>query len=312
VGTRIITWPALILCSLVLSCATTGEKAPEPMTPKIIDGRTEPTITKPEPIVKSEAERQAQIDKVKQAHADFLKKLPPPSLDCPYAPARSIKIDGVLNEKAWKKAPAARAFRLTRELTPAKLDTQAKLLWNSRYLYIAFACPDTDVIATLTKRDDDFWKEDVVEVFIDANSDGVSYVELEVSPRNLLYDASIADYRPEFLWSDDLTHLDIYYGIKIFDAPDIQSAVHIDGTLNDSTDADRGWSCEIAVPWKDIQRGTNVNRVPPQRGDVWRIGLYRININTDKANNPDEYAAWNPTTSWFHVPWAFGRVKFVR
>lgn len=308
--TSFATVSVLAVACCAFSCATTPEQT-GPATPKRIEGLTEPTITERAPAYSSPAELRQLVEAAAEARTEFLRKFPPPELKCHYV-TEKIHIDGRLDERAWQQAPLASNFRLTRELTPARLDTRARLLWGDKYLYIGFQCPDTDIIATLTKRDGDLWMEDVVEVFIDANGDEMSYIELELSPRNVLYDASVADYRPEILWSNDLQHLDIYYGIKIYDAPDIRSAVYIDGTLNDSTDVDRGWSCEMAISWKDIARGTNIVRVPPEPGDVWRIGLYRININTDKGNNPDEYAAWNPTTSWFHVTWAFGRVIFTR
>jgi len=296
------------------SCSGVRQQAlPAPATPKVVGGRTQSTLKPPKATYKTEAERLALVRKARQSRQALVAKLPPPAVKCPrIRPGSHLEIDGKLDERAWQRAPLITGFRLTRKLTAATSATRARLLWDKRHLYVAFECDDADVIATLTERDADFWKEDVAEVFIDADGDEMSYIEIELSPRGLLYDASIADYRPEIDWPADIGHLDVYYSLKIFDAPAIRSAVRVDGTLNDSTDADRGWSCELAIPWKDLARGTNVNRAPPKPGDVWRMGLYRININTDKQANPDEYAAWNPTTSWFHVPWSFGRVEFVK
>jgi hypothetical protein len=37
-----------------------------------------------------------------------------------------------------------------------------------------------------------------------------------------------------------------------YDFPGLKSAVAIDGTLNDNSDTDRGWTVELALPWKSM------------------------------------------------------------
>lgn len=312
---------AAIILALQASCASLPSLPPiieedrdviEAVWPKFTDGRVEATLGKPRPI-HTDQERAALIEKAQQARRDLRDEVPPRSTNCVRVPLGSpIRIDGKLDDAAWQRAPGIAEFLLTRELTPESMLTRAKLMWDDNYLYMGFECEDADVNVIFPTRDADLWQADVVEVFIDANGDEMSYIELEVSPANVQYDATIADYRPEVNWAKDSGHLDIYRGIEIYDAPSLVSAAYVDGTLNDPTDTDRGWSCEIAISWEDIARGTNTNILPPKVGDVWRIGLYRININADKEKRPDEYAAWNPTTAWFHVPWVYGEVKFVK
>ena len=56
---------------------------------------------------------------------------------------------------------------------------------------------------------------------------------------------------------------------------DCRSAVHLDGTLNDPRDADRGWSIELAFPWKVL--GELARRpAPPRDGDQWRVNFSRV------------------------------------
>ncbi|NIP92155.1 MAG: polyhydroxyalkanoate depolymerase, partial [Akkermansiaceae bacterium] len=38
-------------------------------------------------------------------------------------------------------------------------------------------------------------------------------------------------------------------GFMRWDFPGLRSAVHVDGTLNDDSDRDNGWSVEFAFPW---------------------------------------------------------------
>jgi len=296
-----------VVCAAV-SCARLGPAAD---TPRWAEGLVEPTTAEPASSYASQQERLTLIQKAAAHRIELLGKLPPPTVLCWRVPDGSVEVDGVLADAEWEGATVLTDFRLSRELTPATLQTRAMVQWDSRYLYFGFDSEDIDVICTITVPDGEFWREDTVEVFIDANGDEMSYVEFEVSPTGLLYDAAIADYRPEIDWPPDYGHLDIELGIRHYGTRDTRAAAVVRGTLNDPSDTDDGWSCELAVSWQDIARGTNVRRVPPRDGDAWRVGLYRINVNSDPEAAPTEYGAWNPTTSWYHVPWLFGRLVFV-
>ncbi|MFN7333357.1 MAG: hypothetical protein ACK5ST_02010 [bacterium] len=47
-------------------------------------------------------------------------------------------------------------------------------------------------------------------------------------------------------------------------------AVYLDGTLNDPSDQDKGWTIEIAIPWTAFRKSP-INTYPPQQGDRWRV-----------------------------------------
>ena len=110
--------------------------------------------------------------------------------------------------------------------------TAARLLWDDRYLYAAFECEDPDIWGTLTERDAHIYDEEVVEVFLDDDSDGVSYLEFEVSPRNVVLDLMVLTRgeRTKLIWA--------------WDCEGLQTAVHVDGTLDNRDDVDRAWSAE--------------------------------------------------------------------
>ena len=38
-----------------------------------------------------------------------------------------------------------------------------------------------------------------------------------------------------------------------WDFPGAKTAVHVDGTLNDDSDRDRGWTVELAFPWSEME-----------------------------------------------------------
>jgi len=218
-----------------------------------------------------------------------------PEYDCVWI-AEALKVDGLLSEPAWNKAQEVELLLTDTEEKPDN-PTKVKLLWNNNYLYIGFFCIDEDIWATIDKHDGDLYTEEVVEVFISADSNLNTYLELEVNPLNALFDASIINAK------------DKNQGISVmrdWDSKDIKHAVKIDGELNSRQGTDTSWTCEIAVPLVDFSTAPNC---PPKPGDVWRCNLYRIDHRTDKS----EYSAWSTTGKIdFHIPQRFGYLKFVK
>ncbi len=68
-------------------------------------------------------------------------------------------------------------------------------------------------------------------------------------------------------------------GFWKYDLPGLEWGVHVDGTLNDSSDRDRGWTVELAIPWQSLQilAQADGRALPPEEGDVWRIDFSRFN-----------------------------------
>ncbi len=217
-----------------------------------------------------------------------------------------IIIDGALTDAAWATAPVVELLRTDTGEKP-KQPTAVRLLWNEQYLYVGFLCHDRDIWGTIREHDGPLYNEEVVEVFIDADADLRTYVELEVNPLNALFDAFV------------LNGKDRGQGIHVlrdWDSSEMQHAVSIDGkvkldppsTRDEAANVpDRSWSCEIAIPFKDLLTAPNI---PPKVGDVWRINLYRI--DRGKTKEADEYSAWSPT--WkidYHRPQYFGFLRFA-
>lgn len=217
-----------------------------------------------------------------------------PQYDCVWI-ANELKVDGLLDEPTWNMAQEVELLLTDTEEKPDN-PTKVKLLWDNDYLYIGFFCFDPEVWATIDKRDGDLYTEEVVEVFISADSDLRTYLELEVNPLNALFDASVINKK------------DQNQGISVnraWNSADIKHEVKIDGELNSRKGTDKSWICEMAVPLEDFS--TAPNR-PPKPGDVWRINLYRIDHRTAKS----EYSAWSTTGKIdFHIPQRFGYLEFV-
>ena len=168
-------------------------------------------------------------------------------------------IDGKLDDAVWKAAPEV-TLHSSMDGSPVTKKTTARVLYEDKFLYVAFDCEDNDVWGSLLKKDDPIYNEDAVEIFLDANGDGKTYNELQVSPHNVNFDAAFVARR-----SDLAAAMKWESGMK--------SAVTVRGTIDNDADKDEGWSAELQIPFDQLME---VPRLPPQKGDTWRFNLYRL------------------------------------
>ena len=147
----------------------------------------------------------------------------------------SINIDGKLDEKAWADAQPVGAFVNNRDGSHSDLQTEARVLYDDRFIYFAFRAVDQNVWATMKRRDEHLWLEEVVEVFLQPNPSLPNYIELEVNPLGTMLDIYLIDRRKP-----------LHY--ESWNSEHLKWAVQVDGTV-DGKDGDRGWTCEIAFPF---------------------------------------------------------------
>jgi hypothetical protein len=201
-----------------------------------------------------------------------------------------IQIDGSLDEEAWQGAARTGFFRTTNGKQAARLRTEARLTWDQENLYFGFECEDEDIFSSYTRRDQPLYLQEAVEVFLDPDGDRRDYMEFEVSPAGVLFDASFTARRE---------------GLKLNFNPDIQVSVKIDGTLNTRNDQDRGWVVEMAIPFSQM---TGRGRRPPAPGDQWLMNMYRL----DKSGQGGEASSFLPTPGDFHDLSSFGIMRFSK
>ena len=208
----------------------------------------------------------------------------------------SVRIDGVLDEESWKNAPSTGDFRQSKDSEQPKSRTEAKLLWDDEYLYVAFHCADAEIVGQLTERDDKLWEEEAVEVFLAPSApERFGYTEIEISPANTILDLYVRE-------APDASPVALPYHTYNLA---IRSAVRIAGALNNSSQPDTSWTVEIAIPLRDIQLA---GAPPIQDGDEWALNLYRI-----ERFPRLELSAWSPTgRNKFHIPERFGAAVFSR
>jgi hypothetical protein len=208
-----------------------------------------------------------------------------------YRTAEPIHIDGRLDEPIWARTPAVTAF-LRPEGLPAQLQTEAKLLWDAHFLYVAFRCPDPDVWAYHTHRDDPVYEAEAVEVFLDPDGDQKNYYEFEVNALNCVWDGWIRRARKD-------------YDAARWNCAGLKTAVAIQGTLNRRDDQDQGWTAEWAIPFQALQE----RNVPPRDGTRWRINLCRI----ESTGPQPEFSSWAAPFSVyanFHTTDRYGEITF--
>lgn len=181
---------------------------------------------------------------------------------------------------------------------PPPLTTEVRVLFNDEFLYVGFYCEDDHVWGTLGKRDDPIYREECVEVFVCPSGALHQYYEINLSPKNILFDACILNGRtPDNPGAE-------FLGFHDFDLEDIYTRTHVEGDLDASGRA-RYWTAEYAIPLKEMWGAPHI---PPRHGDTWRINFFRI-------DSPDrervDYYSWNPVQAAnFHQPWKFGLLCF--
>jgi hypothetical protein len=201
-----------------------------------------------------------------------------------------IKIDGQLDERAWADTRLVGAFVNNRDGSPSKLTTEARILYDDKSIYFAFRAVDKNVWATMKRRDEHLWLEEVVEVFLQANPAIPNYIELEVNPLGTMLDIYLINTRKP-----------LHY--ESWNSEKLQWAVHVDGTV-DGKGGDREWTCEVALPLEDIATAPHL---PPQPEDRWRVNLYRVERLPEVAE-----LAWSPTLQDdFHVLPRLGEIVFT-
>ena len=216
----------------------------------------------------------------------------PKSYLCRRSP-RPIAVTGRGDDPAWASADWTDDFvDIEGDAKPRpRFRTRAKLLWDDRFLYVHAELEEPHVWATLTERNSVVFHDNDFEVFIDPDGDGANYYEFEVNALNTVWELTLVK---RYTHGGPAVH-----GTNL---PGLVSAVHVDGTLNDPTDTDRGWSVEIAFPFAGLAK--HGGRTPPRPDDVWRVNFSRVQwthgiidgryVKPPREQVPEDNWVWSP------------------
>ncbi|MBI3990773.1 MAG: carbohydrate-binding family 9-like protein [Candidatus Omnitrophica bacterium] len=177
-----------------------------------------------------------------------------------------IKIDGKFNEPSWKKAEVIDNFIIPVTSKKPISKTEAKLLWDDKYLYVGFKAFDKDIWSYYKDRDDPTCTEDVLEVFFKTDAQKEPYYNFEINALGTVYDAfnlmrgaAGSDHR----W-------------KKWDCKGLKVATFIKGTLNNYEDVDEYWQLEIAIPFASL---STLKGEIPNHNDKWSFHLARYDYS---------------------------------
>ncbi len=205
-----------------------------------------------------------------------------------------LEIDGRALEASWKSADWSQDFIDIEGRKTPLYRTRMKMLWNEDYLYFFATMEEPHVWGTLKQRDTVIFHNNDFEIFIDPDGDTHDYMEFEMNVLNTIWDLWLTKpYR---------NHPKVIDG---WDIHGLKTAVHIDGTLNDPNDEDKGWSVEIAMPWKSLLEAAKERRIPVN--EFWRLNFSRVNWEYDLKNGrysrkKDESGKYLPEYNWVWSP----------
>lgn len=225
-----------------------------------------------------------------------------------------VVVDGVIDDKSWDSAPWTTDFvDIEGSTKPVpRFRTRARLLWDADYLYIAAELTDPHVWGNLTEHDSVIFHDNDFEVFLDPDGDNHQYYELEINALNTEWDLFLAKpYRDGGLADNS------------WEIRGLKKAVRVQGTLNNPNDNDTGWTVELAIPWRDLNRDSRA-AAPPQDGDQWRINFSRVEWDTtveagkyvkvqeNGKNKPEHNWVWSPQgVINMHQPEHWGYLQFT-
>jgi len=232
----------------------------------------------------------------------------PLSYVCYRAP-RAPRLDGSLDDVAWRSAPWSADFvDIEGSVKPApRFRTRMKMLWDDRYLYIGAQLEEPDVWGTITQRDAVIFHDNDFEMFIDPDGDAKDYAELEINALNTVWDLFLnVPYR-------EGGHADTDWNIE-----GLKTGVQVQGTLNHPSDTDSGWTVTLALPWRSLARASHTTAAP-HPGQHWRINYSRVEWRTTVVDGEYRKVAGLREDNWvwspqrmidMHQPEHWGYVEF--
>jgi hypothetical protein len=176
----------------------------------------------------------------------------------------AVKADNATGASAEIKAPA---YDLVLAADKARLQPDengiVQFTWNDRYLSIHADMQDTDILATSMQDQMPHYKlGDVLEIFLKP-ADKDYYWELFATP--LGKQTSIFWQKRDIEGDDDGN----------INRLNMQVSVVVNGTINNSSDIDKGWRADISISLKDMAKLGDA--VGP--GSKWKILVARQNYS---------------------------------
>ncbi|MDI9498172.1 MAG: carbohydrate-binding family 9-like protein [Bacillota bacterium] len=246
----------------------------------------------------------------------------PPVYHCVRATAPFGQATGRLDRPFWEPGEWIEDFHDIEgpgRPRPAK-ETRVKMLWDEEALYVGALLHDDTIWATVTERDHVIFVDNDFEVFLAPQDSSHRYYELEINAHGTVWDLLME--KPQ---------RDRVRRIIGWDIRGLDSAVHIEGRLNDPCADNRFWSLELKIPWFSL-RECGVDQCWPERfaplpGEVWRANFSRVQWRVHAEDGsyakdldpstglplPEDNWVWAPTgVIDIHLPEMWGFLVFTK
>src|SRR5687767_927894 len=215
-----------------------------------------------------------------------------------------IKVDGKMDEEAWKKAEVQSFDYFYRADKPVdKQKSKFRMLWDSANVYLFFECEDTSLTVRETNPDSRPYLDDCAEFFVVPIPDSVSmHFGFEV---NLNLAKAAYDYI--MLWR--------YYNNRSFFISGYNPAYKVeatyDGTINNEKDKDKGYKMEFQIPFAALSNFHLFAR--PRAGVKWAFQAVRQdrNLVDDRFRSTSTLFPIYDIRLDVHQPNRFGLMEFT-
>ena len=122
--------------------------------------------------------------------------------------------------------------------------------------------------ATNTEHDAEIFQDNDIEIFLNPTNDTHNYLEYEVNALGTEWDLFLT--RP---------YRDNPQVLNNWEFAGMESAVHVDGTLNNPKDTDQSWSVEVFIPWTSVFQ-MDRGKEKPEIGEQIRVNFSRVEWTT--------------------------------
>lgn len=213
-----------------------------------------------------------------------------------------ITVDGKMNEEIWQKTEARKIdyfYKVEKE--DDAQETTYRMLWDDQNLYAFFECKDKYITARETARDGQPYFDDCAEIFIIPAADSLdTHFGFEL---NLFKASNDFIYFNGFFDGKDAV-------LKTFN-PDFEVEVTVDGTINDNSDIDKGWTMEFKIPLAVFSALGEI--VPVSNGNKWAFLAIRQDRNDaegDRRSTSTIFPIYDISKN-VHQANRFGLMEFV-
>jgi len=244
----------------------------------------------------------------------------PPEYRCCRAAGKPGVLDGDVEKDFWKRGEWIENFHdIEGDSLPAPWKkTRVKLLWDEEALYVAAQLMDDTIWATVENRDEVIFVDNDFEVFLAPQDTSHRYYELEMNANNAVWDLMM-----------EKPMRDCVRRIIGWDIHGLESAVKVEGRINDPSADNRYWSLELKIPWFSLRECGEDRCYPeklaPDTGDVWRLNFSRVEYDVDIVDGkyvkrcgpdgktlPEHNWVWAPTgVIDIHMPEMWGYLVFT-